>query len=76
MDQKQLCWIPMKIYSQYQNMTQGVWSEIFLNKQRHTDLIMNLIEKDSKQHFDKNRENFAVFVYCIFDMECSIPYTS
>ncbi|CAG2198042.1 unnamed protein product [Mytilus edulis] len=32
---------------------EGVWSEILSHRQRHTDLIMNLIEKDSKPNFEK-----------------------
>lgn len=49
---------------------EGVWSKIFSNRQKHTDLIINLTEKDSKEHFVKNRKSIAVFVYWIFDMEC------
>lgn len=32
---------------------EGVWSEILSHRQKHTDLVMNLIEKDSKQKFEK-----------------------
>ncbi|CAG2199553.1 unnamed protein product [Mytilus edulis] len=50
MDQQQLFWIPMATYSQYQNMK--VFDEILSHRQRHTDLIINLIEKDSKPNFE------------------------
>ncbi|CAG2227945.1 unnamed protein product [Mytilus edulis] len=35
----------------------SVWSEILSHRQRHTDLIMNLIEKDSKPNLEDNSDN-------------------